>query len=366
MKAAIVQNLANSMFPRVAPLRECGVDARLFVGYTLKDKQGRPLPDPGQDPFFLTGECLDWVSYLDFGSLTRPFFYNLNELSAFDIVHSCCMAPIANQFFLGGKRFIALANGSDLRSYCLGRGLKPALLRRAYRRAALVLYVNLDKGTVSALEKLKIRHKARFLEYLIDFPEGPAGGSPPEPREAFELFYPSGLRNRVKGTSVFLEAFARLVRERPDCRLSLIDHGADRETVRRKVEDIGLGNYVRWHEYAAPARLAGLYRNCDVVVGYFRYGELGVPHYPQVLLEGCYFGKPVVSSYDRAVVSEHYEDFPVLYAGSPREVFERLVALHDDRDYCAGAGRTAREWFSRNCQQEKVTRDLLEIYREVL
>jgi glycosyltransferase involved in cell wall biosynthesis len=364
VKVAIVQNLANSMFPLVTCLRDNGIDARLFVGYTCRDDEGNPLPEPGQDPFFITGKRYDWVHYLDFSSQARSFFYNRNELADFDIIHSCCMAPIVNQFFLGGKKFLALANGSDLRSYCLGRGLKSSLLRRAYRRAGALVYVNLDEGTVSSLKKLGLTGKARFLEYLIDLPQGDTETDQAE--KVFTLFYPSALRDRVKGTSIFIEAFSRLAVERPHCKLHLIDHGEDRPLIRRLVADYGLERFVEWHGFCHPSQMSRLYRSCDVVLGYFHHGTLGVPHYPKVLLEGCYFGKAVVSSYDEPVIKDHYSNFPVLQARSAEEIFTELVSLYDDRDYCKDIGRRGASWFRDNCSASKVTWNLIGIYTELL
>ena len=364
MKVAIVQNLANSMFPRIAPIRKMGIDARLFVGYTARAPDGSPLPDPTQDPYAIYGKHYDWVHYLDFSRRVGSFFYNRNVLADFDIIHSCCMAPIVNQFFLGRKKFIALANGSDLRSFSLQRGIKPALLRRAYRRADLVIYVNLDQGTLASIKKQNLLHKSRFLDYMIDLPKEAAPDHPADSGETFNLLYPSALRDEVKGTSIFLEAFTRLVHERPHCKLKLIDHGKDSQLIRSKISESGLNRFVEWHDYCDPAGLSRLYLGCDAAIGYFCYGGLGIPHFPQVLLEGCYFGKAVISSYDQAVVMDHYSNFPVLRAGSPGEIFEHLVALNDDRSYCRSVGRAAEDWFRKNCSQQKITRQLLDIYRE--
>lgn len=94
-----------------------------------------PVLDPIQDPRQLTGKSYQWVHSLDFGNKLLPFFYNLNILSEYDILHSCTLATMVNQFFLQqGQKLIALANGSDLRDFAIRRGIKPALLRRAYRR----------------------------------------------------------------------------------------------------------------------------------------------------------------------------------------------------------------------------------------
>lgn len=355
------------MFPRIRPLRDKGVDAHLYIGYTRKNSSGEPVPDPGQDPRQLTGKSYEWVHYLDFGNKLLPFFYNLNILSEYDILHSCTMAPIVNQFFLQkGQKLITLATGSDLREFAARRGIKPALLRRAYRRARLLLYHNLDEGTMAALENLGLTSKSRHLEYLIDFPE-----ISPEPEEAsvedrFRIFYPNLLRDRVKGTTIFLEALAKLVKTGREFQVVMIDHGADRMSIREKIVALNLTEFIQWHAFCPLTDLARLYRSCDTVIGYFRSGGLGVPHYPQVLLEGCYFGKAVVSSYDNAVIASHYEDFPVLQASSRDAVLEQLVSLIDDRDYAVQTGETSRRWFERNANQKLVTDRLLKIYREVL
>jgi hypothetical protein len=52
MEVAVIQNLANSMFPRVKALREHGVDAHLFVRFKNRSPDGKPVPDPSQDPKF--------------------------------------------------------------------------------------------------------------------------------------------------------------------------------------------------------------------------------------------------------------------------------------------------------------------------
>jgi glycosyltransferase involved in cell wall biosynthesis len=355
------------MFPRVGPLRDKGIDVHLYVGYTRKNSRGEPVPDPGQDPRQLTGESYEWVHYLDFGNQLLPFFYNLNILSDYDILHSCTMAPIVNQFFLQrGQKLIALATGSDLREFAARRGIKPALLRRAYRRARLLLYQDLDEGTVAALENLGLTRKSRHLEYLIDFPEVSPEPEVGSAEDTFRIFYPNLLLDRVKGTTIFLEALAKLAQTGREFKVVMIDHGADRLSIREKITTLGLAEFIQWHAFCQLADMARLYQSCDAVIGYFRFGELGVPHYPQVLLEGCHFGKAVVSSYDDAVISSHYEDFPVLQASSHDEVLEHMVSLIDDREYARQTGVKSRRWFECNANQTLVTNRLLNIYNEVL
>lgn len=358
MKAAIVQNLANSIMPRIEPLREQGVEAELFVGFTRRASDGSPLPNRSEDPQFLTGRMPEWAHYLDFGNKVKPFFYNLNILKDFDIIHSCCMAPIVNQFFLGNKKFICLANGSDLRYFSRERGLRQALLRKAYRRADRLIYVNLDRPTIDAIRSQKLEHKASFLEYLIEFPETdfPAGEKP------FTMFYPSELRDNVKGTSIFIRAFKKFTAEKPDAKLVMIDSGQDSANIRQMIRESGLESAVQWNKYCNLKEIAYLYKSSDAVAGVFRNEQTGVPHYPKVILEGFYFGKPVITHFDRGIIEEHYEKFPALFAGDENDIFSWLVNLYEDTKFRQDISERSLNWYKLNCSKEIVTDKLLSIY----
>ncbi len=365
MKVAIIQNLANSMFPRVEALRKRGVDAHLYVGFNKRTPDGKPLPEPSQDPEFLNGRSYPWVHYLDFSKQLRALFYNLTELSDYDLIHSCCLAPIVNQFFTGKKKFLIHANGSDLRSFSISRGLKPLLLRRAYRKAGILIYEDLDQGTQAAIDKLGLGFKARHLEYIVDFPEEAPGTERKTADGTFKILYPNILRDRFKGTSIFVEAIERLADTGRKFKVDMIAQGEDYPVILEKLASLQERGYIQWHQFLNRSQLADRYRSCDAVIGYFRHGGLGVSHYPQVLLEGCLFGKAVVSSYDETVVKKHYPDYPVLPANSPDEVYERLVNLADDRDRCHFLGNLALRWFEHNASAESITERLLDIYREL-
>ena len=361
MKVAIVQNLANSMLPRIEPLRNLGVKAELFVGYNRRNPDGSPLPNRSEDPQFLTGRMPEWAHYLDFSYKVRPFFYNLNQLSGYDIIHSCCMAPIVNQFFLGNNKFICLANGSDLRYFSRERGIRQALLRKAYRRADRLIYVNLDKPTIEAIKAHKLENKASFLEYLIEFPETDL----PDGEKPFTVFYPSELRDNVKGTSIFIKAFKNFIAEKPGSRLVMIDSGQDNAKIRDMLEAYGLENSVQWNKYCNLEEIARLYLNSDVVAGVFWNSRTGVPHYPKVLLEGLYFGKPIISCFDREIISDHYQDFPALFADDEKAIFNHLINLHEDRQYHRACSERSLKWFKLNCSKEIVTKNLINIYNNI-
>lgn len=365
IKVAVIQNLANSMFPRVEALRKRGVDAHLYVGFKNRSPDGKPLPDPSQDPKFLTGQSYPWVHYLDFSNSLYPFFYNLTELSSYDIIHSCCLAPIVNQFFCRGKKFLIHTHGSDLRSFSISHGLKPMLLRRAYKKAKILIYEDLDHGTLGAIEKLNLGFKARHLEYIVDFPERDSGTERKLVIDTFRILYPNELRDRFKGISIFIEAIERVARSGRKFNVDMISSGEDYPAILKKLTSLKVGEYIQWHPFLNRHQLAKLYRSSDLVIGYFKHRESGVSHYPQVLFEGCFFGKAVLSSYDEKVVKKYYPDYPILLANSPDEVYERLVSLIDDRAQCHKLGTQALRWFEQNASEEKITEKLLNIYSEL-
>jgi glycosyltransferase involved in cell wall biosynthesis len=164
------------------------------------------------------------------------------------------------------------------------------LARRNFKQAERI-YVT-SAQTLSLLPR-KYRHKA-IVQLAIGFNPSEMLGSPekrpPDPlnKGHFRVLFVGNLLY-LKGMHLGIPAFARLLRERPDARLTLVGKGQDEERWRTLAEKLGVGNRIDWVPWLDRGELPAIYASHNVLLFPSLHDSGGM-----VVLEAMAHGLPVV------------------------------------------------------------------------
>lgn len=183
-----------------------------------------------------------------------------------------------------------------------------------------------------------------------------------------------GRFDRLKGADLVLEAFARLVKEVSGARLTFVgpdvgyrDEEGRRwsfsELLRKVIPDARQREQVIYEGRQPPERIEELRRKAAVVVAASRYEV-----FPYVLLEAFRQGCPVVATRVGGIPEIVQDERNGLLAepGNAEDLAEKIVRLLKDRELAGRLGRQAREDCEERFNLEKIARQTLDYYAEVL
>ncbi|HXQ52124.1 MAG TPA: glycosyltransferase family 4 protein [Stellaceae bacterium] len=266
------------------------------------------------------------------------------------------------------RPYIACATGSDLREVAAtGTGYAGWLYRFFFRRAAVVLLLNLDMPPIA--DRLHLA-QARFFPFAVDT-------SYFRPREverryctpdALLIFMPSHLdwgesddahgRSSTKGNDRLVRAFARMLGEGGRGHLVLLDRGPDRAAAHRLVEALGIAAHVTFRAEMTKSELTAHLNMADVIADQFDIGAFGT-----ITLEAMACERPVLVHVDAACAKRSYGDLPpVLSATTEDEILAALLRA-GDLPFRRSLGKEAREWVVRHHDAPLVASLLIDIYR---
>jgi glycosyltransferase involved in cell wall biosynthesis len=179
----------------------------------------------------------------------------------------------------------------------------------------------------------------------------------------FVLLCPSRHDWDIKGLDRLLRAFAEFVGTSVRRTvLVLFDWGAEVERSRALIEELGIGQNVRWSAPLPKLRLIDAYRAADVVLDQFLIGTFGA-----VAPEAMSCGRPVVMAFDPAVHEWCFTELPpIIDARTPEDIFRALTRLADNEEERGRLGARGRDWVKRNHGWRLVTDRQREIYEEIL
>ena len=158
----------------------------------------------------------------------------------------------------------------------------------------------------------------------------------------------------VKGTHVFVEGFAKFQKSFPSSELRMIDFGAEKEIVKKRIRKMGVRN-VKFLPEMRHEDMAEQYWNSDIVAADFNLGILLM-----VSLEAMACGRPVV----QYLRHELYENAPVRSCQTPDEISAALSQL-SEAEARAKVVASQMEYVTENHHPEKISRKILKIYREL-
>lgn len=167
----------------------------------------------------------------------------------------------------------------------------------------------------------------------------------------------------LKGHSYVIRAAARVVRNRPHVRFLFVGGGILQTQLQREIDEAGLRDHCCFTGLVSPERIAPLIGAMDVLV-HASLREGLARALPQALIAG----KPVIS-YDVDGAREVVIPGQTGYLLPPRSVepmAEALLELVDDAAKRQWLGRNGREHFTEQFRHQEMTRQLRELYQQLL
>ena len=168
---------------------------------------------------------------------------------------------------------------------------------------------------------------------------------------------------RVHGPDTLVEAFPFILERHPQARLLLVGKGPLKDSLSRKVTELGLSGSVDFlGEVSDMARLSETYRSSRVVVIPLRYTGYILSLVGE---EAMASGRPVVTT---MTLDEELAKFGVLQTGSEENPLGNAVNSvldWDDSDY-EGVSRIARKYAEENFSLESVGERLERIYKHAI
>lgn len=339
-RIAFIGNDCNCTYWYVKLLRQENINAYLYIAFKEFDADGNPIIPSGQDDprgedASLKGKLPEWVLLFNPHSLSGVV-NTWRELNGYDLNIACGRWSAFVQFCR--PPFISFAIGSDLRELVYKINPLSILYKLAVKRSKAILFDNVDTGTLNSLKNLKVKHHYWIPDYISN--EYLLNGASNDSRtdsilnnfsEKLILFSPARLNFPQKGTNVLIKGFSRFIQNsggKDSVRLLMIDYGEDRERTRELIRETGAGDNITLLPLMSPREVQKLIRLADIVLGYFKFNEYGVHHYPVVLEDAMALGRPIISSIDfdafRVVAGE--EPPIILAAFSEHDVAEKIQA----------------------------------------
>jgi glycosyltransferase involved in cell wall biosynthesis len=214
-----------------------------------------------------------------------------------------------------------------------------------YAQASRILLT--DPRFIPYADRLGHGAKCVHLGFVIDTDRYAPG---PEPELRAELlggraglivFVPSRQDWFWKGSDRLLRGFAVAAADRDDVVLVCAGWGADLESSKRLIAELGIDRQVRLLPHAmSKGRLRRYYRAADVVADQFTVGSYGGS-----ALEAMSCACPLLISLDRERFDGRFGTFPpVVNVSTDEEIAAALSRLIDDPAHRAQVGARAREW----------------------
>lgn len=245
-------------------------------------------------------------------------------------------------------------------------------LKRAYLGVAIPPSVRNARVTVVPSEFVRRSVLARWRidpDRVVVVPHGVGPRPDPTPADVLieryrldgpVILYPA-ITYPHKNHAVLIDAFAEVVRRRPDALLVLPGGRGDAEDrVRTQVERLGLGDRVRRTGRISAADVAGLYREAIAVAVPSRYEGFGLP-----AAEAMAYGTALVAADATALPEVVGEAGLLVSPDAPAEWAQALIELLDrpeerSRLVAAGLRRAARYTWAANAAA------LAAVYRQAL
>lgn len=196
---------------------------------------------------------------------------------------------------------------------------------------------------------------------------GPAPETAPLGSDEIHLLFVGRLVER-KGVHLLVRALPRILERRP-VRLTVVGEGEWADRIRTEAETCGVADRVRLEGFVPEAELRRLYAGCDIFVlpaVVDARGDtegLGV-----VLLEALRFARPVVASEVGGIpdVVMPGKSGWLVPPGDPEALARRILEVAADPEEARRVGRRGRDWAERRYGWDRITADLIGVYREAI
>lgn len=171
------------------------------------------------------------------------------------------------------------------------------------------------------------------------------GAEPADPAGASPIFLAVGRFVPKKGPLITLEAFAEVAASRPDLRLVMVGDGPLLATARRRAQELGLHEQVRFLGWCSPEEIAGWMRRSRGFVQHSLTGSDGDQEgSPVAVIEAQLIGLPVVSTRHAGIPEVVVDGATGLLVaeGDRQGMAQAMARLADDPSLAATLGRAGR------------------------
>ncbi len=356
MKILHAGNLANVGYIVVKTLRSTGVDAEL-----LMEKYPYITSDPAAlDQELSVNGYPEWIKFWD--NKTRGVKSQIIRCmrdNQYDLIHAYTELPIFA--ILSRRPFIAHSTGSDLTELAFTNSIRGILLRRAYRRAKVLLYSLPHQHKL--VGKLKIKNSL-FIPLPWDYERfKPQNRERKEHLDKIVIFHPANLDYRLKGNDKFLRSFIRLCKERDDLLLILVERGVDKDNVKSLLQDHNLEKNFQFIQ--GPLKHDEILYHCnlaDIVVDQFIVGSVGL-----IGLEALSCAKPLIAFIYQDLYSQLYGEAPPIMGTQDEDsIYNALRMLIESKELRDEVGRKGKDWIMKYHNADKFSKICVRIYNGVL
>jgi glycosyltransferase involved in cell wall biosynthesis len=284
----------------------------------------------------------------------------------FDVLHVHWPFPHSLLTSLVPKRrvpTVATCHGAEL---ALARGSR--LIARTLRwslRGAHAVSCN-SSHTRSEIQRLSGRH-ADVIPYGTTVPTVDAPRDWSRRNDPAVLLFSGRLIQR-KGIDYLLRALPRILERRP-VTLFITGEGDRKAEWQELASRLALGDHVRFLGFVSAAKLAELYRTCDVYVHPAVYDDkndtegLGVS-----LIEALANSCPVVASRVGGIVDviEHERTGLLVSEKDPAAIAAAVLRLLEDRDLARRLGESGRVFADHHFDWERITDETEALYQRAI
>jgi len=355
MKVLHAGNMMNLGYVNTKFLRNNDIDAELLM---------ETDPPTGSDPltfdFTLNNKLPSWVHFYDKKKSSWKFqiIKKMRE-KQYDLIHAYVELPIFS--YLSRRPFVVQTQGSDFRELALTNSLRGIFLRRAYRKAKLIILSQADHTKL--VSKFKLSNSI-FLPIMwnTDF-FIPKHFEKKLVEDKFVVFHPTRQDWKGKKNHILIHGFAEFVKNYPNSILVMLNFGPDSNKAKELVLSLGIEKNVNLIEQRLDStKLLEYYNRCDVIADQFGItGSIGA-----TTLEAMSCEKPLLISVDKELHNKLYGDtIPAIRAIDPMGVSKELEILQDDK-IRKNLGKKSREWVLRHHSPEVVIEKLKIVYSSIM
>ena len=352
MKILQAGNLANLGYVVARECRKIGIESDL-----LMEKDPHKISDPKILDPNLNSNYPNWIKFYNRNkSGWKRKVIKIMREKKYDLIHSYTELVIFS--YLSRKPFIANPTGSDLRELAFSKSIRGILLRRAYKKAKVVIAASPE--VLELLSKLKVKNGI-FLPVLMDSTFFAPYDSEKK-SDTFIVFHPTNLDWKKKGNDKIIKGFSTFVKDHPKSLLIIIDRGIDSKKTHELVHKLDLNDNTQFIKGPLDfSELIQYYQKADVIADQFIVGEFG-----GIGRETLCAGKPLLGNF-------HLEKYKKIFGSAPplinvhtsEEISEQLQFLTDST-FKNRIGTDARKWALEYHSSEVILKKLKLIYESVL
>ena len=350
MKLLVAGNLANTGFYLASTLRKNSINADL-----LMENNPKRSSDPKSTIEFEGNKYPEWIKFWDWKKNWK--FEIIKTMRKYDIISAATELPMLALFSL--KPYVAIATGSDMNFLSQTNSLRGILLRCAYKRAKIVVYV--CPSSYLRTKQLKLKNSV-FLPNYRDF-TGFESTLAKKAKNKFIIFHPSLQDWFIKKNFIFFEAAAKICKKYDNVSIICVNHGIDAEKSKKMVKESNLEEKCEFLPSTLDQNeLKKYYQMCDIVVDQFGFtGAFGV-----IALETLYQGIPLIGYIKKDIFKDLYGEIPPILGGETvEEVYDAIEKLIIDKEFFDDIGNKSKLWMKKYHSEEIIMGKYMDLYKMV-